>query len=80
VVVVVLAITGLVSIEQLREWRGYVVVGIFVIAAIVTPPDVVSQLALAFPMWFLYEVGIIVAQVATRGRRSEAAAAEPSNE
>ena len=80
VVVVVLAITGLVSIEQLREWRGYVVVGIFVVAAIVTPPDVVSQLALAFPMWFLYEVGIIVAQVATRGRRSGAAAAEPSQE
>ena len=80
VVVVVLAITGLVSIEQLREWRGYVVVGIFVVAAIVTPPDVVSQLALAFPMWFLYEVGIIVAQVATRGRRSGAAAAEPTQE
>jgi sec-independent protein translocase protein TatC len=80
VVVVVLAITGLVTVEQLREWRGYVVVGIFVIAAIVTPPDVVSQLALAFPMWFLYEVGIVCAQLATRGRKVAPAAAEPSQE
>jgi len=53
VVVVVLAVTGLVKIEQLREWRGYVIVGIFVIAAVVTPPDVVSQLAPAIPMCFL---------------------------
>jgi sec-independent protein translocase protein TatC len=74
VVVVVLAITGLVSVEQLREWRGYVVVGIFVVAAIFTPPDVVSQLALAFPMWGLYEIGILFAVLATRGRRSESPA------
>ena len=79
VVVVVLAITGLVKVEQLREWRGYVIVGIFVIAAIVTPPDVVSQLALAIPMCILYEVGIVFAQLTTRARRSEGeAAAEPS--
>lgn len=80
VVVVVLAITGLVSLEQLREWRGYVIVGIFVIAAVVTPPDVVSQLALAIPMCLLYEVGIVVAQLATRGRKPAAVEAEPSKE
>ena len=62
VIVVVLAITGLVSVEQLREWRGYVIVAIFVVAAVVTPPDVVSQLALAIPMCLLYEVGIFFAQ------------------
>ena len=66
VVVVVLAITGLVSVEQLREWRGYVIVGIFVVAAVVTPPDVVSQLALAIPMCLLYEVGIVFAQMVER--------------
>ena len=66
VVVVVLALTGLVKVEQLREWRGYVIVGIFVIAAIITPPDVVSQLALAIPMCLLYEVGIFFAQLVTR--------------
>ena len=72
VVVVVLAITGLVKVEQLREWRGYVVVGIFVIAAVITPPDVVSQLALAIPMCLLYEVGIFVAQLVTRRKASGA--------
>jgi sec-independent protein translocase protein TatC len=66
VVVVVLAITGLVSVQQLRDWRGYVIVGIFVVAAIVTPPDVVSQLALALPMCLLYELGIFFAQFVTR--------------
>jgi sec-independent protein translocase protein TatC len=81
VVVVVLAITGVVSIEQLREWRGYVIVGIFVIAAIVTPPDVVSQLSLAIPMCLLYELGILVAQVVVRTRKPGAAAsAEPSKD
>jgi sec-independent protein translocase protein TatC len=66
VVVVVLAVTGLVKVEQLREWRGYVIVGIFIIAAVITPPDVVSQLALAIPMCLLYEVGIFFAQLVTR--------------
>ena len=72
VVVVVLAITGLVTPTQLREWRGYVIVGIFVVAAVITPPDVVSQLALAIPMCLLYEVGILFAQFATRRRKDEA--------
>ncbi|MEO5677248.1 MAG: twin-arginine translocase subunit TatC [Usitatibacter sp.] len=76
VVVVVLAITGLVSTEQLREWRGYVIVGIFVVAAVITPPDVVSQLALAIPMCVLYEAGILVAQFVTRGRKAAATVGE----
>jgi sec-independent protein translocase protein TatC len=71
VVVVVLVMTGLVTVEQLREWRGYVVVAIFVVAAIVTPPDVVSQIALAIPMCLLYEIGLLVAQGVTK-RRKEA--------
>jgi sec-independent protein translocase protein TatC len=62
VVVVVLAITGIVNTRQLREWRGYVIVGIFVVAAVVTPPDVVSQISLAIPMCLLYEAGIFFAQ------------------
>ena len=66
IVVVVLARMGLVSIEKLKEFRGYFVVLAFVIAAIVTPPDVVSQLALALPMCLLYEVGIWAAQVFIR--------------
>ncbi|MDN3545339.1 MAG: twin-arginine translocase subunit TatC [Roseateles asaccharophilus] len=58
VVVVVLARMGLVTVAKLRDFRGYFIVIAFVIAAIVTPPDVVSQLALAIPMCLLYEVGI----------------------
>ena len=51
------------SIEKLKAFRSYFIVLAFVIAAIVTPPDVVSQLALAIPMCLLYEVGIWAAQI-----------------
>jgi sec-independent protein translocase protein TatC len=63
VAVMILVMLGWVSIAQLREARAYVIVGVFVVAAVVTPPDVVSQLLLAIPMWLLYELGIIVAQL-----------------
>ena len=62
IVVIVLARMGIVSIEKLKQFRGYFVVLAFVIAAVITPPDVVSQLALAVPMCLLYEVGIWAAQ------------------
>jgi len=60
VVVVVLVRMGIVSVEKFREIRPYVVVGSFVVGAIFTPPDVVSQIMLALPLWLLYEAGIIV--------------------
>lgn len=63
VVVVVLVRTGLVSVETLVEVRRYVIVGAFIVAAVVTPPDVASQLALAVPLCLLYEVGIIAARL-----------------
>ena len=66
IVVVVLARMGLVSIDKLKEFRGYFVVLAFIVAAIITPPDVVSQLALAIPMCLLYEMGIWAAQVFIR--------------
>lgn len=61
VALVILALLGWVTPQQLREGRGYAIVGIFVVAAIVTPPDVVSQLMLAIPMCLLYEAGILAA-------------------
>ncbi|MCC2972768.1 twin-arginine translocase subunit TatC [Massilia sp. IC2-476] len=70
VVVVILVRMGIVSIEKLREVRSYVIVGAFVIAAIVTPPDVVSQLALAIPMCLLYELGLLVAPMFARMTRA----------
>lgn len=66
IVVIVLARMGIVSIAKLREFRGYFIVLAFVIAAVVTPPDVVSQLALAVPMCLLYELGIWAAQIFIR--------------
>jgi sec-independent protein translocase protein TatC len=66
VVVVVLARMGLVTVEKLRDFRGYFIVLAFIIAAIVTPPDVVSQLALAIPMCLLYELGIWAATIFIR--------------
>ncbi len=80
IVVIVLVLTGIVTVEQLREWRGYVVVGIFVIAAIVTPPDVVSQIALALPMCILYEAGIVAALMINRRRKPEAGLEKASSE
>ena len=63
IVVIVLARMNVVSIEKLKDFRSYFIVLAFIIAAIVTPPDVVSQLALAIPMCILYEIGIWAAQL-----------------
>ena len=62
IVVVLLVRFNLVTVEKLKDFRGYFVVLSFVIAAVVTPPDVISQLALAIPMCILYELGIIGAR------------------
>ena len=71
VVVVVLVKMGVVSLEKLKDFRGYFIVLAFVVAAIVTPPDVVSQLALAIPMCLLYELGLWAAQLFTKKTKSE---------
>ncbi len=68
VVVVLLVRMGVVTVEKLRDIRGYVIVGAFIVAAVVTPPDVLSQLMLAIPMALLYELGIVAASFA--GKRS----------
>ncbi len=63
IAVILLVKTGVVTVAKLREIRGYVIVGAFVIAAIVTPPDVVSQILLAAPLCILYELGILAASL-----------------
>ncbi len=62
VAVVLLVKLGMVRVETLKEIRSYVIVGAFVIGAIFTPPDVVSQIMLAVPLWLLYEAGILAAR------------------
>lgn len=66
IVVVVLVYMGVVDVKKLEEIRGYVIVAAFVVAAVVTPPDVMSQLFLAIPVCLLYEVGIIAARLVGR--------------
>jgi len=75
VVVILLAKAGVVSVGKLREMRPYVIVGAFVVAAIVTPPDVVSQIMLAIPICLLYEAGIFIAAIVSKPKP----AAEPGN-
>ena len=71
VVVVVLVKMKIVTTAKLREIRPYVVVGAFVVGAIFTPPDVVSQFMLAVPLWLLYEAGIVVAGWLGKGKAQE---------
>jgi sec-independent protein translocase protein TatC len=72
VATVLLVRTGLVKIEAMRKHRGYVLLGIFIIAAFITPPDAVSQSMMAVPMYVLYEAGIVLARLLVRPRPAPA--------
>ncbi|HZR68331.1 MAG TPA: twin-arginine translocase subunit TatC [Burkholderiales bacterium] len=72
VVVIVLVRVGLVSVEKLKEMRPYVIVGAFVIGAIFTPPDVLSQVMLAVPLWLLFELGLVLARFLGRPAAADA--------
>jgi sec-independent protein translocase protein TatC len=76
VAIVILVLLGWVTPAQLKEWRGYAIVGIFVVAAVITPPDVVSQMLLALPMILLYEAGILAARLVAPARKPEVSAGE----
>jgi sec-independent protein translocase protein TatC len=76
IVVILLVKVGMVSIKQLTDFRGYFIVVAFIVAAVITPPDVVSQLALAVPMCLLYEIGIWAARMFVVKKPDEEAAAE----
>jgi sec-independent protein translocase protein TatC len=66
VIVIVLVKIGVVDVVKLREWRPYVIVGAFVVGAVFTPPDVISQFMMAVPLWLLYELGIVLANLIVR--------------
>ncbi len=70
IAVVLMAHFGWVTVTQLKEARSYVIVGAFILAAIFTPPDIISQFMLAIPLWMLYEAGILFVQVAQRKQNS----------
>ena len=79
IVLIILVRAGVVSVEKLREARPYFIVGAFVVAAIVTPPDVLSQLLLAVPMCLLYEAGLFFARFVKK-RADGASDYKPLNE
>lgn len=70
IVVVLLVLTGMVSVEKLASIRGYVLIGIFIIAAFLTPPDAISQTIMAVPMYILYEGGLLAARLMSKMRRA----------
>jgi sec-independent protein translocase protein TatC len=72
IAVVLLVLTGIVRLEKLKENRGYVLLGVFIIAAFFTPPDAVSQSMMAVPMYLLYEGGLLMARILQRMKRTEA--------
>ena len=76
VVVVVLVRMGVISLEKLKGMRPYVIVGAFVIGAIFTPPDVISQCLLAIPLWVLFELGLFIARFVTVPVKDDAPADE----
>ena len=76
VAVVLLVLTGLIKVEKLSENRGYVLIGIFIVAAFLTPPDAISQIIMAVPMYLLYEGGLVMARIMQKMRREAAEAAE----
>jgi sec-independent protein translocase protein TatC len=80
VAVVLLVLTNLLSLQKLRKARGYVLIIVFIIAAILTPPDVMSQTAMAVPMYLLYEGGLLFASILYKEKQKQAtaAASEPS--
>jgi sec-independent protein translocase protein TatC len=79
IIVVLLARFGIADVERLKASRPYVIVGAFILAAIFTPPDVISQLLLAIPLCLLYEIGIQLARVVGKRADPEAADAAPGS-
>jgi sec-independent protein translocase protein TatC len=76
VAVILLVLTGIIRVEKLTENRGYVIIGIFVVAAILTPPDALSQCIMAIPMWLLYEAGVVAARIMLKMKRETAETAD----
>jgi sec-independent protein translocase protein TatC len=72
VATVLLAATGLVRVETMTKNRGYIILGIFIVAAFLTPADAISQSLMAVPMWLLYEVGVVMSRMLLKQRLAQA--------
>ena len=72
VAVVLLVAMNVVTVEKLRSMRGYVLLGVFIVAAFVTPPDAISQSIMALPMYLLFETGVLMARILVRPKSEPA--------
>ena len=77
VAVFILVRSGVVALDTMKKARPYVIVGAFVVAAVITPPDIISQILLAIPCWLLYEVGLLFAPKRVKARASQTASSTP---
>ena len=80
IVVFFLAISGIVSLDTIRKSRPYVILIIFVISALLTPPDVISQIAMAAPSWLLFEISLLFARASLRKKKEREEAEEAEEE
>ena len=71
VAIVLMCWTGVTTPQSLREKRPYVIVGVFVVGMLLTPPDIISQTLLAVPMWILYEIGIVIGSIYSRKKAAQ---------
>ncbi|MCF6288412.1 MAG: twin-arginine translocase subunit TatC [Proteobacteria bacterium] len=71
IAVILMILMGVTTPEKLTESRPYVIIGVFVVGMILTPPDLISQTLMAIPMWLLFEVGIIVGRILKKGQATE---------
>lgn len=75
---IVMVLAGLTTAQSLADKRPYVILGAFVVAAVLTPPDPVSQTLMALPMWLLFEVGLVFARILVKFQRTDEAEAAPA--
>ena len=68
---IILVATGITTVDKLKSWRPYIIVGAFGLGMVLTPPDVISQTLLALPMWLLFEIGLIFSRVLIKEKESE---------
>ncbi len=76
IVIFFLALSGLVSLDTIRKSRPYFIVIIFIVSAIMTPPDIISQIAMALPSWLLFEISLLFARAALRKKKAKEEAEE----
>ena len=80
IAIILLVWTGLASVESLARKRAYIIVGAFTVGMLLTPPDIISQVLLAVPVWLLFELGLVLGRFVRRQSEDEEANEEPASQ